>query len=297
MTVDVEDYFHVSALASQIDRESWSRLDYRVEASTGKLLDLFAEFDIKATFFILGWVAERSRALVRRIHAEGHEVACHGLTHDLIYRQTPAVFAEETHASKSMLEDATGAPVYGYRAASWSITRQSLWALDTLCDLGFSYDSSIFPIRHDRYGIPGAPQWPGRITAPGGGTIAEFPPSTVDLLGVRVPVSGGGYFRLLPYWLTRRALDRINRRYGRPFMFYLHPWEVDPEQPRFSASALSRFRHYTNLDKTELRLRKLVGEFRFSTANDVLTGLGILDHELLKVSAAAHTGGTANPAF
>jgi polysaccharide deacetylase family protein (PEP-CTERM system associated) len=277
LTVDVEDYFHVSALSKHLGRDSWNRLEYRVVASTETLLHLFDEAGIKATFFVLGWVAERSPELVRRIHREGHEIACHGLTHELVYRQSPEVFEEETHASKCLLEDATGSIVHGYRAASWSITRQSLWALDTLCKLGFSYDSSIFPIRHDRYGIPNAPRWPGRITAPGGQSIAEFPPSTVSILGTRIPVSGGGYFRLLPYWLTRGALDRINRRDERAFMFYLHPWEIDPDQPRIKASPLSSFRHYTNLDKTERRLRKLVGEFSFSTAHSVLLRLGVLE--------------------
>lgn len=277
LTVDVEDYFHASALASRVDRTSWSSLDYRVEANTERLLELFAEFGVQATFFVLGWVAERSPALVRKIHSAGHEVACHGLTHDLVYRQTPATFREETRTSKDILEDATGARVNGYRAASWSITRESTWALDALCELGFSYDSSIFPIHHDRYGIPDAPRWPGRVATPGGQSIAEFPPSTVSFLGVRIPVAGGGYFRLFPYWLTRGALERINRRSGQAFMFYLHPWEVDPGQPRIRVNPLSRFRHYVNLDKTEGRLRSLIGGFRLSTAHGVLDRLGLLD--------------------
>jgi polysaccharide deacetylase family protein (PEP-CTERM system associated) len=270
MTVDVEDYFHVSALAESIARKDWDSMEFRAERSTDRLLEMFAEKDIKATFFVLGWVTKKTPALVRRIHAAGHEVACHGLTHELVYRQTPEVFRQETRDSKAMLEDTIGAPVIGYRAASYSITRQSLWALDILCDLDFKYDSSIFPIAHDRYGIPGASTRPGPISAPNGKRIVEFPLSTKDVLGRRVPVAGGGYFRLFPYWFTRWALARVNRDDAMPFVFYLHPWEIDPDQPRVKASALSRFRHYNNLDKCEARLRSLIGDFRFTTMRDVL---------------------------
>jgi polysaccharide deacetylase family protein (PEP-CTERM system associated) len=270
MTVDVEDYFHVSALAETISRGDWSKMEYRAEASTERLLEMFAEHQIKATFFVLGWVTKRSPQLIRRIHAAGHEIACHGLTHELVYRQTPQVFRDETRDSKAMLEDATGERVLGYRAASYSITAQSLWALDILCELDFVYDSSIFPIAHDRYGIPGASTRPGRIRAPGGREIVEFPLSTKRVMGVRVPVSGGGYFRLMPYWFTRWALRSVNETDKMPFVFYLHPWEIDPEQPRVRASALSRFRHYNNLDVCEQRLRSLLGDFRFSTMRDLL---------------------------
>lgn len=275
LTVDVEDYFHVSALAGEIKRSSWNSMDYRAESNTDKLLQIFAEFDVRATFFVLGWVAERSPGLVRRIFDQGHEIACHGLSHELIYRQTPEVFASETARARDLLEQAIGGRVFGYRAASWSITKESLWALDTLCDLGFCYDSSIFPIRHDRYGIPDAPQWPGMMVAPSGREIAEFPPSTVNILGTRMPVAGGGYFRIFPYWFTRGGLAKINRDYKQAFMFYLHPWELDPQQPRFNAGLLSRFRHYTNLGKTESRLRRLLTDFRFTTAYDVLKSLNL----------------------
>ncbi len=276
MTVDVEDYFHVAALASVIKRDDWPRMEYRAEESTRKLLDLFAQFEISATFFVLGWVARRSPALVRQIHDAGHEVACHGLSHELIYRQTPKDFALETAESKSLLEDIIGESVLGYRAASWSITRQSLWALDVIHDLGFLYDSSIFPIHHDRYGIPGAPTRVGQVTSPSGHRIVEFPPSTATILGVRVPVAGGGYFRLLPYSLTRFGLKQVNAA-GEPFIFYLHPWEVDVDQPRIGASWLSRLRHYTNLDKTEVRLRKLLTEFKCTTVRAVLQEKGLLN--------------------
>ncbi|HEY6124162.1 MAG TPA: polysaccharide deacetylase family protein, partial [Steroidobacteraceae bacterium] len=187
MTVDVEDYFHVSALAEVIDRKDWDRMEYRAEQSTERLLTLFAEKGIKATFFVLGWVTKRSPNLVRKIHAAGHEVACHGLTHELVYRQTPEVFRDETRVSKAMLEDTIGAPVLGYRAASYSITRESLWAIDILCDLGFRYDSSIFPIAHDRYGIPGAETRPGIMKDSRGNGIVEFPLSTVKFMGRRLP--------------------------------------------------------------------------------------------------------------
>ena len=277
LSVDVEDYFHVSALAGAIPRSSWDSMEYRVEASTRKLLGLFDDFGASATFFVLGYVARRSPALIREIHEAGHEVACHGLSHELIYRQSPTKFEEETRVSKEILEDIIGDDILGYRAASWSITQDSLWALDIICKLGFRYDSSIFPIRHDRYGIPGASQHAGTISSPGGQEIVEFPPSTVSLPGVRLPVAGGGYFRIFPYSLTRFGLRRINRRAGQPFMFYMHPWEFDPEQPRFDASRLSRFRHYTNLDQTEPRLRRLLGEFQCTSAKNVLADLKLLN--------------------
>lgn len=268
-TVDVEDYYHVAALAGAISRESWPTHRSRVERNTGRLLELLAERGLRGTFFVLGWVAERSPDLVRQIHAAGHEVACHGYSHQLIYRQTQDEFREETRRAKRHLEDTIGAAVLGYRAASFSITRASLWALDELIDQGFEYDSSIFPIRHDRYGIPGASPAPGPITAPSGRSLMEFPMSAASFLGLRVPVSGGGYFRLLPYWMTRAGLRQINGK-GRPFTFYLHPWEIDPGQPRVRVGALSRFRHYNNLHRCEERLQRLLADFRFAPAAEVL---------------------------
>jgi polysaccharide deacetylase family protein (PEP-CTERM system associated) len=275
MTVDVEDYFHVAALSKVIGREDWEHMQYRAEDSTRKLLELFARFGVSATFFILGWVAKRSPALIRRIHDAGHEIACHGMSHKLVYEQTPETFAAETRDSKALLEDIIGARVRGYRAASWSITARSIWALDIICDAGFDYDSSIFPIRHDIYGIPGAPRAPGRMTTPSGKQLVEFPPTTISMLGMTLPVAGGGYFRLLPYWFTRMALRQVNRVDRRPFIFYLHPWEVDPEQPRIEAGWRSRFRHYTNLSKTYGRLERLLGEFPCATVHTVLSDLGL----------------------
>jgi polysaccharide deacetylase family protein (PEP-CTERM system associated) len=276
MTVDVEDYFHVAALAKSIDRSSWDQMEYRAEASTRLLLDLFEESNLHATFFVLGWVARRSPDLVREIAKRGHEVASHGMSHKLVFNQTPEEFSSETYESKALLEDIIGAPVLGYRASTYSITRRSLWALDILHEAGFQYDSSIFPIQHDVYGIPDASQVPSRIATPKGASIVEFPMSTAPMFGTRIPVSGGGYFRLLPYWLTRSGLAKLNGELNRPFIFYLHPWEVDPQQPRVRTSWKSRLRHYTNLDRCEARLRRLIGEFRFGRVRDVLTNAALL---------------------
>jgi polysaccharide deacetylase family protein (PEP-CTERM system associated) len=276
MSVDVEDYFHVAALANSIDRERWHEMEYRVEANTRRLLDLFETQGIRSTFFVLGWVAQRSPKLIREIHDRGHEVASHGMSHRLIYNQTPAEFERETRESKALLEDIIGVAVLGYRASTYSITNKSLWALDIIKEAGFQYDSSVFPIRHDMYGIPDASQVPAPISTPKGATIVEFPMSTAPMFGFKLPVSGGGYFRLLPYWLTRAGLRRLNLGLARPFIFYLHPWEIDPGQPRVRTSFKSRLRHYTNLDRVEQRLRRLTTEFRFSTVRDVLSAQQLL---------------------
>jgi polysaccharide deacetylase family protein (PEP-CTERM system associated) len=275
MTIDVEDYFHVSAFASSIQPAQWDRYPCRVEANTRRLLDLFGARGIKATFFVLGWVAERYPSLVRAIAAQGHEVACHGYSHRLVYDQTPAEFRAETERAKRILEDQVQTPVLGYRAASYSITTKSLWALDILVELGFGYDSSIFPVRHDRYGIPGGSRQPYQRRTPSGQSLVEFPLTTVELGRYRLPVSGGGYFRLFPYFLSRMALASVNRREQRPFIFYLHPWEVDPDQPRVETGWLSRFRHYNNLERCEPRLRQLLADFEFGTVAEVLHGLGL----------------------
>lgn len=279
MSVDVEDYFHVAALAGSIDRSRWEHMEYRAEENTRRLLDLFDEFQIKSTFFVLGWVAQRSPQLIREIHRRGHEVASHGMSHKLVYNQTPAEFAGETYKSKALLEDLIGEPVLGYRASTYSITKRSLWALDILKEAGFAYDSSIFPIHHDAYGIPDAQPIPGLVETPKGAQIVEFPMSTAPMLGVRLPVSGGGYFRLLPYSLTRAGLRKLNQKLQRPFIFYLHPWEIDPQQPRVKTKLLSKLRHYTNLDRCEGRLRQLIGEFRFAPVRDVLRSKQLLARE------------------
>lgn len=273
MTVDVEDYFHVAAFSRQIDPATWDRVSPRVERNTHRLLDRFDERDVRVTFFVLGWVAERFPGLVRAIADRGHEVACHGYSHQLVYELTPAAFHEETVRAKACLEHQVQRPVLGYRAASYSITKRSLWSIDILAEIGFSYDSSIFPIHHDRYGIPGSPRWPYRLTMPSGCSIIEFPPSTVSIFGYHLPVAGGGYFRLYPYRFTRFALAHINRSEGRPFVFYLHPWEIDPEQPRIRTGPLSAFRHYTNLSRCEERLCRLLLDFQFAPATEVLDAL------------------------
>jgi len=274
LTVDVEDYFQVAALAEAVSRDDWASMEYRVDNNTDRLLALFDDRNVRATFFTLGWVAERSPALVRRIRDAGHEIASHGYSHQLIYNQSPEVFREETRKSKQILEDIIGESVTGYRAASYSITARSRWALDILCEEGFTWDSSIFPVHHDRYGMPGTPYGPYLLEAPNGGTLTEFPLSTCPIGQYRLPIAGGGYFRLYPYWLSRWGLGRINRA-GQPFIFYLHPWEIDTEQPRLKVKALSRFRHYNNLDKCMSRLEGLLGDFRFGSVSDALSGVHI----------------------
>lgn len=288
LTVDVEDYFQVSAFANSIDRKEWDNHPLRVVNNTNKLLDLFDEYQIKATFFILGWVAERKKDLVLEIARRGHEVACHGFSHQLVYNQSPDVFREETVRAKNILEDIIQRPVIGYRAASYSITEKSKWALDILAESGFVYDSSIFPVRHDRYGMPNTPEHPYRLKTPAGHSIIEFPLSTVKIVNYRLPIAGGGYFRLYPYWLSRMGLKHINRQ-EKQFIFYLHPWEIDPEQPKISAGWLSRFRHYNNLDKCEARLRNLMSDFKFGTTWDVLNTLGLIEDSEAKavVNSAA----------
>jgi polysaccharide deacetylase family protein (PEP-CTERM system associated) len=276
LTVDVEDWFHVSAFADNIHRSDWNKQTLRVERNTHRLLDLFDEYHARATFFVLGWVATRVYGLIKELASRGHEVACHGYSHQLVYEQSQAVFREETLRSKALLEDIIQSPVRGYRAASYSITKRSLWALDILAEAGFEYDSSIFPVRHDRYGIPDAPKFPCQLTTPNGRLMVEFPLSTMNLLGYRLPMAGGGYFRLYPYSLTRTGLRRINNKANKPFIFYLHPWEIDVEQPRVPAGWLSRFRHYNNLDRCEPRLRKLMSEFQFTSAWDVLQELELV---------------------
>ena len=270
LSVDVEDYFQVAALSETIKVEEWSQITPRVENNTRRLLDLFDKHEVKATHFILGWVAEKFPELVKEIDSRGHEVASHGYSHQLVYDQTPEVFRDETARSKDLLEDILGKPVNGYRAASYSITKKSLWALDILCEIGFKYDSSIFPIRHDRYGIPDAKLLPHRLRTPNGNQIIEFPLTTSSLFGMKLPAAGGGYFRLYPYALSKYLLTKVQKS-NRPIVFYLHPWEIDSEQPRVKAGVLSTFRHYNNLDKCETRLGKLLEDFSFSTMADVLT--------------------------
>jgi polysaccharide deacetylase family protein (PEP-CTERM system associated) len=260
-TVDVEDYFHVSAFENVIEIDTWQNFPLRVERNTHVILELLDLHNIKATFFVLGWVAKQIPQLVKDIAAKGHEIGCHSFFHRLIYNLSPAEFRTDTWRAKDLLEQISGKKVRGYRAPSYSITSSSRWALDILNELDFEYDSSIFPIFHDRYGIPNAPRFQHQIE---GTKLNEFPISTSSILGKNIPVSGGGYFRLLPYPLTKMALRRINIKEKKPFIFYIHPWEIDPSQPKIAnAGFKSNFRHYLNLDKTENRLNRLLKDFRF----------------------------------
>ncbi|UJX40729.1 DUF3473 domain-containing protein [Desulfovibrio sp. JY] len=280
LTVDVEDYYHVSAFESVIPPESWDGLESRIEANTHRVLDLLHEYKLAGTFFVLGWVARRHPGLVRAIEAAGHEIACHGYAHQRILFQTPETFRRDVASAKALLEDLTGRPVRGYRAPSYSITPATAWALDVLIEEGFAYDSSIFPIIHDLYGFPGALPHPHRIRR-ASGEIVEFPPTTLRLrfLGrsLAVPIGGGGYLRLFPGWFTRWGLRRISRQGDRPYAVYFHPWEVDPDQPRIrKAGWKSRLRHYLNLDKTEERLRGLFAAMAFAPMGRVLAALAPL---------------------
>ncbi|MFP5221204.1 MAG: XrtA system polysaccharide deacetylase [Acidobacteriota bacterium] len=276
LTVDVEDYFQVQAFADVISPLDWDRFESRVENNTYRVLDLLAENGIKGTFFVLGWEAERRPGIVRRITGEGHELACHGYGHQLVYRIGPVAFREDVRRAKSILEDISGKPVLGYRAPSYSITARSLWALDILAEQGFLYDSSIVPARHDVYGIPGAPRFPYRVRCEAA-ELTEFPPSTMQVgvgaLKATLPVGGGGYLRLYPRALTHWGLETINNREGHPFSVYVHPWELDPHQPKLSGSRRSRFRHYHNIHRTERDLGQLLKRFRFGPMGRVIAAL------------------------
>jgi polysaccharide deacetylase family protein (PEP-CTERM system associated) len=269
MTVDVEDYFQVSAFEGTVPREAWHTFESRVCRNTERLLEMFERAQVTATFFVLGWTAEHYPQIVRAIRSGGHELSSHCYDHRLVYSLTPEEFRSDLRRAAAAIEAAGGTPVRGYRAPSYSITRESLWALEVLASEGYSYDASIYPIRHDRYGIP---EWPREIQllSKAGRAMWELPGSTVRWAGLNLPVGGGGYFRMLPYEWTRRGILWLNTIERRPAMFYLHPWEIDPEQPRIAAGRVSRFRHYCNLAKTEDRLRRLLGEFPFGSIKSVI---------------------------
>ncbi|HNR51205.1 MAG TPA: DUF3473 domain-containing protein [Deltaproteobacteria bacterium] len=272
LTIDVEEYFQIHAFSCVIPTGSWDSYPSAVAINTERILDLLDEQGVSATFFCLGWIAERNRELIRSIHKRGHEVACHGHMHQVISNQDPAAFREDVARAKDILEDCIGRSVIGYRAPTYSITSRTLWALDILEDLGFRYDSSIFPIYHDNYGIPDAPRIPHRLRH---SSMVEFPISTFRIGSVNLPVSGGGYFRLLPYFVTRSALRSI-QRLGQPFVFYIHPWELNPETPRITeAPALSRFRTYIGINRSFSRFRRLLQDFDFTTVHEVLKDCGL----------------------
>lgn len=267
MTVDVEDYFQVSAFERHVQRSAWDSTPMRVEANVDRILALFEQRGVKATFFTLGWVAERHPAMVQRIVAGGHELASHGWEHIRVTNQQPEAFREDVVRTKALLEDIGGVAVNGYRAASYSIGAGNLWALDVLADTGYLYSSSIAPIRHDLYGMPEAPRF---AFAAAGGRLTEIPVTTLTLAGRNINCGGGGWFRLFPYGFSRWALRRINRAEGESGLFYFHPWEIDPEQPRPAGLPLrTRFRHYLNLGRMEQRLQRLLGDFRWDRMDRV----------------------------
>lgn len=268
MTVDVEDYFQVSAFEKIIDRAQWDAMACRVDENTRRILALFRQHDVKATFFTLGWVAERYPQLIKEIVAEGHELACHGQNHVRVTEQTPEQFREDIIRSKTLLEYISGEAVNGYRAASYSINGSNLWALDILEEAGFTYSSSIYPVKHDLYGIPDAPRFNYRPTEKG--ELLEVPVTTTQLFNKNFPCGGGGFFRLYPYTLSKWAINRVNRQDGQSAVFYFHPWEIDPDQPKQSGiDAKTRFRHYLNLDKTAERLDRLLTDFNWGTMQQV----------------------------
>ncbi|MGE0486796.1 MAG: XrtA system polysaccharide deacetylase [Gammaproteobacteria bacterium] len=268
LSIDVEEYFQVSAFESVIDKGDWSRWPSRVEVSTQRLLDLFAAQGVHATFFTLGWVAERFPALVRRIVDEGHELACHGYDHVRLTNHTPESLGEELRRSKALLEDASGVAMRGFRAASFSIDTSNLWAFGVIEAAGFDYSSSVYPVHHDLYGIPDAERVPFR--APGAGRLVEIPVATARYCGRNLPAGGGGYFRLFPYWLSAHLLRTVHRQEVARANMYFHPWEFDPEQPRPAGiSPRTRFRHYLNQNRALSRLERLLGDFRWAPFADV----------------------------
>ena len=270
LSVDVEDYFQVEAFADQVPRSTWQQWPSRVVANTQRLLDLFDAHAAKGTFFFLGWVAQRFPQLVREVQARGHELACHSFWHRPVYSLTPEEFRRDTRQAREIIQQAAGVPLMGYRAPTWSITERCLWALDILAEEGFVYDSSIYPIHHDLYGVPGAQRFAYTHECANGGKLREFPPSTVRFCGLTLPAAGGGYLRVFPMWYTRMAFHQFENRYRQPLIVYIHPWEVDPEQPRIAGKLRSRFRHYTNLHRTEGRLDTLLRNFRFHRFQDLL---------------------------
>lgn len=269
MTVDVEDYFHASVFDREVSRASWSGRESRVVRNTERLLEAFDRFKVRGTFFILGWVAEQCPSLARAIADAGHEVASHGFHHQLVYMLTPAQFREDVRRAKAVIERASGSEVRGYRAPSFSIVESSKWALDVLIEEGHTYDASIYPVRHDRYGIPDAPRHPHVIRRESG-SICELPAPTVRLGTTNLPIAGGGYFRLAPYWLTKRAIARVNKGDGLPVAFYIHPWEIDPAQPALAVSRLRRWRHLVGIEHTLGRLGNLMTDFSFAPVSTVL---------------------------
>ncbi|MDH3276372.1 MAG: DUF3473 domain-containing protein [Gammaproteobacteria bacterium] len=270
MTCDVEDYFQVSAFNDHVSRSDWENFDCRIPQNTDLILERFAANDVKATFFTLGWVAKRHPGVVRKIAAAGHEIASHGMQHTRVWQQSAAEFKQDVQDSRRLLEDTAGVPVVGYRAASWSIDERTPWAHDVLSNAGYKYSSSIYPIKHDHFGMPDAPTEPHIA---GGGGILEIPASVASILGRNVPAAGGGYFRLYPLQFSLWLIRKFESPAGYPLVFYFHPWEMDPDQPRVSsASFKARFRHYLNLRKFEPRLQVLLEQFKWGRLDEIFLG-------------------------
>jgi polysaccharide deacetylase family protein (PEP-CTERM system associated) len=267
LSFDVEEYFQVEAAARAVSRDRWDELPPRLPAAVDRVLELLASHRVVATFFVLGWVAEHQPPLVRRIADAGHEIASHGTDHRMIGRLTPEEFRRTLIDSRRLLEDITGRPVLGYRAPTFSLTRASAWAIDLLAEAGYAYDSSVFPVRHDRYGVPDAPRFAHRAVGPGGGSLLEIPPVTLRLAGMNWPVGGGGYLRLLPVRLVGAALNKAARG-GHQGMIYLHPWEFDPGQPVLPMGRLGTWRHRVNLHRTADKLAWLLHRHRFTSVRD-----------------------------
>ncbi|MCE5325530.1 MAG: DUF3473 domain-containing protein [Planctomycetaceae bacterium] len=289
LSFDVEEYFQVQAAASCVSPAQWDSMPWRLEAAVDALLDLLARHDTLATFFVLGWVARRQGSIVRRIATAGHEVASHGMTHTMIQHLSPGEFAREIRDSRKVLEDLSGRACLGFRAPTFSLTHRTGWAIDVLLDEGIEYDCSVFPIRHDRYGVPEAPPQPHMAIGPGGGRMLEIPPLTTRVLGTNFPVGGGGYFRLLPLAATRAALTGAQRR-RRCTMLYLHPWEFDAAQPVLAMPPLGRWRHRVGLRRTSRRLAALLEGFRFapvSACTDALRASDLGEHRYGCGAAAA----------
>ena len=260
LTVDVEDYFQVSALAPHIARSDWERMPWRVQRNVERILELLAGSGSRATFFVLGWIAERHPALVRAIHEAGHEVASHGYEHRRASEQSREDFLHDIRSAKRLLEDIAGVEVHGYRAPSFSVGKGNPWVFDCIAEAGYRYSSSVYPVRHDHYGVPDAPRFPYRAQA----GILEIPIATARVARSNLPAGGGGYFRLLPYAVSRSLIRRVNAVDGQPAVFYFHPWELDPHQPRVPGTTVkTRFRHYVNLHRTEARLHRLLRDFRW----------------------------------
>ena len=268
MSVDVEDYFQVSAFEKTIKKNEWNKYIWRVESNTDRVLQLFSDNEISATFFVLGWVAERYPGLVKRIVAQNHEVASHGFAHQRVTQLSRKEFIDDIVRSKNILEELSGKQVIGYRAPSYSIGKMNLWALEEIQNAGYLYSSSIYPIKHDLYGMPDAPRFAFRPENLD--TLMEIPVTTVEITGKKLPCGGGGYFRLYPYWMSRWALERVNTVDKQSVIFYFHPWEIDVGQPKIKNAPLkSRFRHYLNLGKTESRLKRLLKDFKWGRMDQI----------------------------